>query len=81
MQPNNNIMNIDTQTKSFKSIYEALSTQSPKGFFIKKIAKATLKSEGTVRMWLCGKQKPDALTKNQIEKELGISASELFPSE
>lgn len=65
--------------KTFKELYETLPNETPKGQFIKRISSVTMKSEVTVRMWLSGRQKPDALTQKQIESELKVSADILFP--
>lgn len=40
-----------------------------------------MKSTKTVRCWLAGTQKPDALSQSVIEKELGVSSNILFPEE
>ncbi|MCD7962925.1 MAG: hypothetical protein LUF90_05095 [Rikenellaceae bacterium] len=64
---------------TFKEYYDSLSTESPKGRFVKRIAKLTCRSEATVRMWLSGRQKPDELAKKIIAQELGIPSELLFP--
>lgn len=69
--------------KSFREIYNDLpernAVKAPKTEFVEHIAALTMKSTKTVRCWLAGAQKPDALTMSLIEKELGISGAILFP--
>ena len=65
--------------KTFKTIYDELSSVPPKKAFVTRIAFVTHKSESTVRMWLCGRQYPDELTRTVIAKELQVEASDLFP--
>ena len=50
-------------------------SKAPKSAFVDQIASVTMKSTKTVRCWLSGAQKPDALAQAMIEKELGIPAS------
>ena len=67
---------------TFRQFYDDLPDRThiaPKTEFVKKIAGITMKSHKTVRCWLAGVQKPDTLCQTIIEKELGISASILFP--
>lgn len=71
-------------TKSFKDLYDEIWIPSRQARlnardFIKRCANATKKSEVTVRMWLCGKQQPDALSQEALSNELGIPAEQLFP--
>lgn len=42
--------------KTFKEIYESIDPTAPKTAFIRRVAKATMKSEQTVKMWLYGRQ-------------------------
>lgn len=58
---------------------QAVPTERTK--FIRRIADATKRSDQTVRMWLSGRQRPDALTQSVIAKVLKVPASELFPIE
>lgn len=71
------------ETKSFREIYEGYAKRpplpTPRKAFIKRIAEVTKKSETTVRMWVMGRQVPDALTQSVLEKELGVPAEVLFP--
>lgn len=70
--------------KSFRQIYNDLQDRSavkaPKTEFVERIASLTMKSTKTVRCWIAGVQKPDALTLSVIEKDLGIPGSVLFPN-
>ena len=67
--------------KTFKQIYEELDPTPPKMRWIQRIAKATMRSELTVRMWLNGRQTPEPLVQNIIAKELGVPVEGLFPQE
>lgn len=64
--------------KSFKEAYGELTLVQQRAF-VTRIAAVTHKSEFTVKMWLCGRQKPEELTRIAIAKELGLPAEELFP--
>lgn len=70
--------------KSFKDLYDeldipAIQSRLDKREFIKRCAKVTKKSEGTVRSWLSGKWIPDALTQEALSNEFGIPSEQLFP--
>lgn len=71
--------------RDFRGIYDSLPerrvVKAPKSAFVDRIADVTMKHPNTVRCWLSGAQKPDALSRAMIEKELGIPASELFPED
>ena len=67
--------------KTFKQIYEELDPTPPKTRWIQRIAKATMRSELTVRMWLNGRQIPEPLVQNIIAKELGVPVEGLFPQQ
>lgn len=65
----------------FRQYYDALPPKTevaPKTDFVRKIAKLCMVSEKTVRCWLAGAQKPNALCTSIIAKELGIPKNELF---
>lgn len=65
----------------FKEIYDALpkrTDKTPKMEFVENIARLCMVSNMTVRCWLSGVQKPDALRQSIISKELGVPAAELF---
>ncbi|MCQ2299672.1 MAG: hypothetical protein MJZ81_06075 [Bacteroidales bacterium] len=64
---------------TFKEFYEVEKEKpTPAAAFISRIAKATCKEETTVRMWLMGRQVPDALTIKVIAEELGTTPETLF---
>ena len=71
--------------RTFRGYYDSLPdrkiSKAPKSAFVDRIAEITMKSTKTIRCWLAGTQKPDALAQAMIEKELGIPASELFPED
>lgn len=71
--------------RDFRGIYDSLPerrvVKAPKSAFVDRIAAITMKHPNTVRCWLSGAQKPDALSRAMIEKEVGIPASELFPED
>lgn len=77
--------NETSNQRTFRGYYEALPdrkvSKAPKSAFVDRIAEVTMKSTKTVRCWLAGVQKPDALAQAVIEKELNIPASELFPED
>ena len=67
--------------KSFRSIYNSLpkNTQSPKAQFIQEIAELCKVSEITVRMYISGVYRPDALKRSLIAKKLNANPDTLFP--
>lgn len=65
----------------FREIYDSLPARAgkaPKTVWIERLAKICMVSEQTVRCWVYGTQKPDALKLSIISKELGVPANELF---
>lgn len=52
---------------------------SPAQAFIKKLSKATCRTETTVRQWLSGIQQPNDLVKKRIARTLNMEVTELFP--
>lgn len=65
----------------FRELYDSLPERSevaPKTDFVNEIAKITMSHPTTVRAWLYGTQKPDALKVSIISKHLGIPEAELF---
>ncbi len=65
----------------FRQYYDALPPRTevaPKSDFVKRIAGLCMVSEKTVRCWLAGAQRPNALCTRLIAKELGIAEEELF---
>jgi hypothetical protein len=65
---------------TLKKFYLGLSPRSPRRELVEQLAKATKKSEMTVRGWLTERSAPDKLTQKVIEDTVGIPASELFPT-
>lgn len=72
------------EEKTFKQIYEGVAKRpplpTPRKEFLRRIAELTKKSETTVKMWVIGRQTPDALTQSVLAKEFGIPAHILFPT-
>lgn len=69
---------------TFPDYYKQLPQRkvtAPKADFIRDIAKLCKRAPYTVRMWIGGKQRPDALAQSVIAKYMGIPAHELFPDE
>lgn len=66
---------------TFRKIYDALPPQkvvAPKSEWIRRMADICKVHPATVRCWLAGTQKPDALRISILAKELGVSENELF---
>ena len=53
--------------------------EAPKTEFVEEIAALCMCSTKTVRMWIHGVQKPDALKQKMISDKLGVPADILFP--
>ena len=68
-----------TFTQMYKNLPERSSIKAPKTEFVEKVAKITKKSVKTVRCWIAGTQKPDALAQSVLEKEFKVPAKYLFP--
>ena len=65
----------------FRKIYDKLpprTVKAPKSEFIKEISELCKVAPVTVRCWLAGTQKPDALRTSLIAKKLGVPENELF---
>lgn len=65
----------------FREIYDSLPARqevAPKTDWVNKIAEITKSHPTTVRAWIYGTQKPDALKTSIISKHLGIPEDELF---
>lgn len=65
----------------FRQMYDALPTerpQAPKTAWVNDIAELVKVHPVTVRCWLAGTQKPDALRTSLIAKHLGVKEEELF---
>lgn len=73
---------MENQKKNqFRQIYDALparTTVAPKARWVEKIAELCKVSTKTVRCWLAGVQKPDALRTEIISKYLGVPEDQLF---
>lgn len=68
-----------TKQRTIKSIYDGLDPVPPKTAWLQRVAKAAKVSVFTVRMWVSGRQVPQAGIQELVAKELGVPASELFP--
>lgn len=65
---------------TFKDLYlREKEKLTPAQSFIEDIAELTKRSANTVRMWLQGKQTPDALAQSLIAEKFDIDVSTLFP--
>lgn len=65
---------------TFKDLYlREKEKPTPAQSFIEDIAEMTKRSANTVRMWLQGKQTPDALAQSLIAEKFDIDVSTLFP--
>jgi len=65
---------------TFKDLYlQEKEKPTPAQTFIEDIAELTKRSVNTVRMWIQGKQTPDALAQLQIAEKYNIDISSLFP--
>lgn len=65
----------------FRQYYDSLPERNviaPKANFVRDIAELCKVNPATVRMWLYGQQKPDALKQAIIADKIGVPASELF---
>lgn len=73
----------NVKKNKLREIYESLparqiSMKAPKSEFIIKMADLTKSHPTTVRAWIYGTQRPDALKTSLISQELGVPADELF---
>ncbi|WP_289700253.1 helix-turn-helix domain-containing protein [Duncaniella muris] len=85
MMPNNKKVEKMTPadyTPTFGELYRALpeSPKAPKQAFVEEIAELCMCSQQTVRMWIQGTQRPDALKRKLIAERLGYNEEQLFPS-
>ena len=68
---------------TFSDLYKAELAKPAKSTyaqdFINKIAEVTMKSAGTVHMWLYSDQRPDALTQKILADYLKTTPETLFP--
>lgn len=66
--------------KSFHELYsEQKNKKTPAQEFISEVARITHRTETTVKMWLSGQQKPDALVCSIIAEHFSVEVSSLFP--
>lgn len=67
---------------TFGDVYRALPEppKAPKQAFVEEIAELCICSQQTVRMWIQGTQRPDALKRKLIAERLGYSEEQLFPT-
>jgi transcriptional regulator with XRE-family HTH domain len=66
--------------KSFIELYnESKNKPTPAQEFVSEVARITHRSEATVRMWLSGKQIPDALVLSVIADHFNVDMAGLFP--
>jgi hypothetical protein len=76
---------MNMESKTFREIYEGYAKRpplpTPRKEFVRRMADVTKKSEATVKMWVIGRQVPDALTQEVLAKELNVPAEVLFPKE
>ena len=73
-------MNMECRKITFKELYlREKEKPTPAQSFIEDIAELTKRSANTVRMWLQGKQTPDALAQSLIAEKFDIDVSTLFP--
>lgn len=79
---NKHIYNTDKMKKTrFRQIYDELPPKkavSPKQAFVNEMADLCKVHPTTVRCWLAGAQKPDALRISLIAQRLGVPENELF---
>lgn len=68
-----------TFIQMYKELPDRSAIKAPKTEFVERVAALTKKSVKTVRCWIAGTQKPDALAQSILEKEFNVPASSLFP--
>lgn len=69
-----------SNNKTFIELYnESKSKPTPAQEFVSEVARITHRSEMTVRMWLSGKQIPDALVLSVIADHFNVDMAGLFP--
>ena len=67
------------EEKTFIDLYlERKAMKTPAQEFVAEVASITHRSELTVRMWLSGQQKPDALAQSIIAEHFGVAVETLF---
>lgn len=72
----------ECEKMTFRGHYFSLDndTVSPRTLFIREIAKLCMVSETTVRSWIAGEYRPDALKQTILAKKLNRKPEELFPT-
>lgn len=66
---------------TFKDLYlQEKEKPTPAQTFIEDIAELTKRSTNTIRMWIQGKQIPDALAQSLIAEKYNLDVSSLFPA-
>lgn len=71
----------NVKKNKIRELYDSLperAVTAPKSDFVKKLAELTKSHPTTVRAWIYGTQKPDALKTSLIAKHLGVPEDELF---
>ncbi|MDP2235022.1 MAG: helix-turn-helix transcriptional regulator [Bacteroidales bacterium] len=74
----------ENEKLTFRGQYFSLpsnSEESPKAKFIREVAELCMVSPTTVRCWIAGMYKPDALKIKLIAENLGVEPEILFPNE
>lgn len=74
----------DNEKLTFRGQYFSIDekqAESPKAKFIREISELCLVSETTVRCWIAGEYKPDAIKAKLIGEKLGVEPQILFPHE
>ena len=68
--------------KTFKEFYtEAKNNPTPGQVFVRDIAKLTCSNEITVRLWISGRQRPDALAQRVLAEHFRTTPDALFPKQ
>lgn len=76
-----NLTPADYATLEFGDIYRKLppARKAPKQAFVEAVAELCCVHQQTVRMWIAGTQRPDALKQKLIAEYLDIPIQTLFP--
>ena len=69
--------------KTFSEWYMAFRRRAcaPLSMFVRDICVLCMCCQQTVRLWILGVQKPDALKQKTISEYMGVPVGELFPVE
>lgn len=82
LQPNlEKLTPADYANLRFGEFYQKLPSlpKAPKQAFVEAIAELCRVSQQTVRMWVAGVQRPDALKQEHIAAYMGVPVETLFP--